>query len=156
MWRHQKTRSVCVKQALNTRRWLVNALVTWNVSYKITTLLLVHISSLCRRLSWFATTLDTLTTGLPKGICHSHWSALHFFGYAKTLVIFDAPSVATTCFFHVGGFLTGTLALERRNTFHHVSKVKKPILLPLSIFYSHSLNFQVFSSSLSEKWVVNN
>ena len=91
------------------------------------------------------------TTGLPKGICHSHWSALHFFGYAKTLVIFDAPSVATTCFFHVGGFLTGTLALERRNTFHHVSKVKKPILLPLSIFYSHSLNFQVFSSSLSEK-----
>ena len=39
MWRHQKTRSVCVKQALNTRRWLVNALVTWHVSYKITTLL---------------------------------------------------------------------------------------------------------------------
>ena len=38
MWRHQKTCSVCVKQALNTRRWLVNALVTWHVSYKITTL----------------------------------------------------------------------------------------------------------------------
>ena len=38
MWRHQKSRSVCVKQALNTRRWLVNALVTWHVSYKITTL----------------------------------------------------------------------------------------------------------------------
>ena len=33
-----ETRSVCVKQALNTRRWLVNALVTWHVSYKITTL----------------------------------------------------------------------------------------------------------------------
>ena len=31
-------RSVCVKQALNTRRWLVNVLVTWHVSYKITTL----------------------------------------------------------------------------------------------------------------------
>ena len=30
-------RSVCVKQALNTRRWLVNALVTWHVSFKITT-----------------------------------------------------------------------------------------------------------------------
>ena len=29
---------VCVKQALNTCRWLVNALVTWHVSYKITTL----------------------------------------------------------------------------------------------------------------------
>ena len=37
MWRHQKSRSICVKQALNTRRWLVNALVTWHVSYKITT-----------------------------------------------------------------------------------------------------------------------
>ena len=32
MWRHQKSRSVCVKQAL------VDALVTWHVSYKITTL----------------------------------------------------------------------------------------------------------------------
>ena len=38
VWRHQKTRSVCVKQALNTRRWLVNALVTWHVSYRIMTL----------------------------------------------------------------------------------------------------------------------
>jgi len=34
-----ETRSVWFKQALNTRRWLVNALVTWHVSYKITTLL---------------------------------------------------------------------------------------------------------------------
>ena len=33
-----ETRSVCVKQALNTRHWLVNVLVTWHVSYKITTL----------------------------------------------------------------------------------------------------------------------
>ena len=33
-----ESHSVCVKQALNTRRWLVNALVTWHVSYKITTL----------------------------------------------------------------------------------------------------------------------
>ena len=33
-----ETRSVCVKQALNTRRWLVNGMVTWHVSYKITTL----------------------------------------------------------------------------------------------------------------------
>ena len=36
-----ETCSVCVKQALNTRCWLVNVLVTWHVSYKITTLLLV-------------------------------------------------------------------------------------------------------------------
>ena len=37
-----ETRSVCVKQALNSCRWLVNALVTWHVSYKITTLLVRH------------------------------------------------------------------------------------------------------------------
>ena len=40
MWRHQKSRSVCVKQALNTRLRLVNTLVTWHVSYKITTLII--------------------------------------------------------------------------------------------------------------------
>ena len=34
-----ETCSVCVKQALNTCRWLVNVLVTWHVSYKIMTLL---------------------------------------------------------------------------------------------------------------------
>ena len=33
-----ESRSVCVKHNLNTHRWLVNALVTWHVSYKITTL----------------------------------------------------------------------------------------------------------------------
>ena len=38
VWSHQKSRSICVKQALNTRRWLINALVMWHVSYKITTL----------------------------------------------------------------------------------------------------------------------
>ena len=48
MWRHQKTRSVCVKQALNTRRWLVNALVTWHVSYKITTLVRILFSFLSK------------------------------------------------------------------------------------------------------------
>ena len=32
VWPHQKSRSVCVKQALNTRCWLVNALVTWHAS----------------------------------------------------------------------------------------------------------------------------
>ena len=37
-----ETRSVCVKQALTTCRWLVNALVTWHVSYKNTTLTSGH------------------------------------------------------------------------------------------------------------------
>ena len=38
-----ETCSVCVKQALNTRRWLVKALVTWHVSYKVTTLFFIRI-----------------------------------------------------------------------------------------------------------------
>merc|ERR1719270_3157243 len=45
------------------------------------------------------------TTGMPKGICHSHWSSLNFFGYSKTMCESDTPAVTTTCFFHVGGFL---------------------------------------------------
>ena len=73
------------------------------------------------------------TTGLPKGICHSHFSALHFMGYAKTFNTVDTPSVTTTCFFHVGGFLTGILALEGRNTFNHVSK--SPFHLPQDNFF---------------------
>ena len=46
VWRHQKSCSVCVKQALNTHHWLVNVLVTWHVSYKITTLNIIKMLSL--------------------------------------------------------------------------------------------------------------
>ena len=60
------------------------------------------------------------TSGLPKGICHSHWSTLHIMGFSKTYQLFDKPMVTTTCFFHVGGFYTGILSLEKRNTYHHV------------------------------------
>jgi len=60
------------------------------------------------------------TTGLPKGICHSHYSTLHFIGFGKVHQQPDTPSVTTTCFFHVGGFLTGTMALEKRVTYHHM------------------------------------
>ena len=62
------------------------------------------------------------TTGLPKGICHSHFSTHHFGGFiGKSQVKPNSPSVTTTCFFHVGGFFTGVLALEKRMTYHHVS-----------------------------------
>ena len=40
VWRHQKLALFVLsklRQNLNTRRWLVNALVTWQVTYKITT-----------------------------------------------------------------------------------------------------------------------
>jgi len=61
------------------------------------------------------------TTGLPKGICHSHFTTHHFGGFvAKSQVKPNSPSVTTTCFFHVGGFFTGILALEKRMTYHHM------------------------------------
>lgn len=60
------------------------------------------------------------TTGLPKGICHSHFGAFHFPGFGKSMVTPNSPAVTTTCFFHVGGFFTGMLALEKRQTYHHV------------------------------------
>ena len=78
------------------------------------------------------------TTGLPKGICHSHWSTLHFMGFGKTYQEFDKPVVTTTCFFHVGGFLTGTLSLEKRSTYHHVSHLnhyfKHHVLVFMSMY----------------------
>ena len=61
------------------------------------------------------------TTGSPKGICHSHFSAYYFAGFGKSLTEKNRPSVATTCFFHVGGFCTAIMAIEKRMTFHHVS-----------------------------------
>ena len=61
-------------------------------------------------------------SGLPKGICHSHYGAYHFSGFSKSLLSPNQSSVASTCFFHVGGFFTGIIALEKCQTFHHVSK----------------------------------
>ncbi len=61
------------------------------------------------------------TTGMPKGICHSHCGAFHFLGFAKTMSQSNINVMTTTCFFHVGGFFTGINALEKRQTFNHVS-----------------------------------
>ena len=63
------------------------------------------------------------TTGLPKGICHSHFGALHIIGFGKVMVEPNSSQVTTTCFFHVGGFAAATLSLEKRLTYHHVSKM---------------------------------
>ena len=42
-------------------------------------------------------------------------------GFGKVHQQANTPAVTTTCFFHVGGFLTATLALEKRVTYNHVS-----------------------------------
>ena len=61
------------------------------------------------------------TTGLPKGIVHSHFSTLNFFGFLESTIQPNTPIVATTCFFHVGGFMAGIVALKEGVTFYHVS-----------------------------------
>ena len=61
------------------------------------------------------------TTALPKGIQHTHYSALNWMGWAAAVAAEKANSVTTTCFFHVGGFYTGTLALMKKQTYYHVS-----------------------------------
>ena len=74
------------------------------------------------------------TTGLPKGICHGHFSAFHFAGFAKVMVEPDSPSVTTTCFFHVGGFMTAILSLEKRLTYHHVRKIHILLKIPTYLY----------------------
>ena len=60
-----ETRSVCVKHNLNTRHWLVNALVTWHVSYKITTLTWTASSDM-RTLFFFLKRISVQHTGSRK------------------------------------------------------------------------------------------
>jgi len=63
------------------------------------------------------------TTGSPKGICHSHFGQQNFFSLAKTQVMSkdrNNPVMQTTSFFHVGGFNTPIIALEKRQTDNHL------------------------------------
>lgn len=60
------------------------------------------------------------TTGLPKGICHTHFTAWNFPGYLTTMITPHSQAVSTTCFFHVGGFFTGIVAMEKHQTYHHM------------------------------------
>lgn len=75
------------------------------------------------------------TTGLPKGICHSHYSAFNFPGFMSSLLTPNTPAVSTTCFFHVGGFFTGILAIVKRQTYYHV----RTWLTQASLFYKRIL-----------------
>jgi hypothetical protein len=37
----------------------------------------------------------------------------------------DTKMVATTCFFHMGGFFTGINAVLKHQTYHHVSNYRE-------------------------------
>ena len=62
------------------------------------------------------------TTGMPKGICHSHFSSWNAFSN-NTIddILVHANNVTTTCFFHVGGFFTGLRSICRGESYFHVS-----------------------------------
>jgi hypothetical protein len=62
----------------------------------------------------------TLFVGLPKGVCHSHFSILNILGSLQTLITPHSTMVATTCFFHIGGFTTGINTLIKHQTYYHV------------------------------------
>ena len=61
------------------------------------------------------------TTGLPKGISHSHYSAWNLMGQLPNEFPFYENVVTTQCFFHVGGFMTAMTALKKRQEYFHVS-----------------------------------
>jgi len=60
------------------------------------------------------------TTGLPKGICHTHFSSFNFCGWTEMVMKPNTNTVTTTCFFHVGGFYTGLMAMLKRQTYFHM------------------------------------
>jgi hypothetical protein len=55
-----------------------------------------------------------ILTGLPKGIAPSHFSALNLLGFMQKLVVSNTSVLATTCFFHVSGFFTGTVLYNQQ------------------------------------------
>ena len=65
--------------------------------------------------------VNNLLIGLPKGVCHSHFTILNILGALQGMIKADTKMVATTCFFHVGGFFTGINAVLKHQTYHHVS-----------------------------------
>ena len=71
-------------------------------------------------LSW-QNRINFLSPGLPKGVCHSHFSILNILGSLQSMIKSDSIMVATTCFFHLGGFFTGINAVLKHQSYYHVS-----------------------------------
>ena len=63
------------------------------------------------------------TTGLPKGICHGHFSSWNAFNSIGSSIMDRVTNaiVTTTCFFHIGGFFTSMRTLCERQSNYHVS-----------------------------------
>lgn len=76
------------------------------------------------------------TTGLPKGICHSHLSAWNMFSSINTDIISQKVSnnVSTTCFFHIGGFFLAISSLQQRQSLYHVNLYYKSFFFHFNSF----------------------
>ena len=62
------------------------------------------------------------------GICHSHytsWMWIISWITDEHLLIKNTNFVTTTCFFHIGGFITGIRAIYERNSNFHVRMFKQ-------------------------------
>lgn len=63
------------------------------------------------------------TTGLPKGICHSHFSAWNALSAMSDEIPAHCNNVGTTCFFHIGGFFFGIRSILERQSYFHVCNI---------------------------------
>ncbi|TRY63736.1 hypothetical protein TCAL_04290 [Tigriopus californicus] len=60
------------------------------------------------------------TTGHPKAICHTHFSALRMAGVSVNFLTPKTNVVTTTCFFHMGGFFAAMLSFVRHLSCYHM------------------------------------
>ncbi|XP_059093403.1 luciferin 4-monooxygenase-like isoform X1 [Tigriopus californicus] len=60
------------------------------------------------------------TTGHPKAICHTHFSALRMGGVTFNFMEPKMSLVISTCFFHGGGFIAALFSFMRHQCCHHM------------------------------------
>lgn len=65
------------------------------------------------------------TTGVPKGIRHTHYSAWNISGWIVTQIKPDSSIVSTLAYHHMGGFFAATNSCIRRNTYYYRVQKKK-------------------------------
>lgn len=60
------------------------------------------------------------TTGNPKAICHTHFSAYRMAGVSVNFLIPKTNAVTSTCFFHMGGFFAALMSFVRHLSCYHM------------------------------------
>lgn len=88
------------------------------------------------------------TTGLPKGICHSHFSSWNAFSTFGDELPTHANNVTTTCFFHVGGFFVAFRSILERQSYYHVRRVSNSNQINKKLQSAKSLATQLIGARL--------